>query len=739
MDGPGIQVKVNDKTIHEKKKDEQQIRKPRLENLHFHGGSLADCLLLVTRDHGLPATMDSLLAGIPLEGGSLMPSSFARAAKRAGLSASIAAKPLPGINGLLLPAVLLLKGNEACLLRGLDPEQQLARVVFPELPDSEVEISFPELEDRYTGHVIYCRPELQFDERVPEAGKERKGHWFWSVIAENRPLYRDLIIATVMINIFALAMPLFVMNVYNRVVPNRAVETLWVLSGVVLMVLCADFLLRMMRGYFVDLAAIRTNIKLSSRILEKVLGMRMEEKPSSVGSFAASLQSFESVRNFISSAAVTAYVDLPFGILFVAVIALISWHLAVPILAGGGIMILYALSVQGKMRDLAQTTNQASALRNATLVENLAALETVKALGAEGRAQGRWERVVVFLERTGARLRLLSSSVANTAMWFQFSVSVAIMITGVYLIMDGSLSMGGLIAAYMLSSRAMAPISRTASLLTQYHSSARALASMEEIMKKEVERPEGIHFKSHHLFRGEIELRGVSFSYPDQEVQVLKDVSLLIRPGEKVALLGRVGSGKSTLGKLLLGLYRPSEGTILYDGIDMRQLDPSELRRNVGYVPQDVTLFYGGLRENIAMGAPRANERSIACAAALGGLDSSINSHPSGIDLQVGERGERLSSGQRQGVAIARALVKDPPILLMDEPTASMDHSTEEIVKKRLSAFYEGRTLIVVTHKSSLLALVDRIVVIDEGRVVMDGPRDDVLQALKQGSQKGTS
>jgi ATP-binding cassette subfamily C protein LapB len=297
--------------------------------------------------------------------------------------------------------------------------------------------------------------------------------------------------------------------------------------------------------------------------------------------------------------------------------------------------------------------------------------------------------------------------------------------------------MGGLIAAYMLSSRAMAPISRTASLLTQYHSSARSLTSLDEIMKKEVERPEGVNYQSHHLFKGEIELRGVSFSYPEQETRALDDVSIHISPGERVAILGKVGSGKSTLGRLLMGLYRPLEGAVLYDGIDMRQLDPSEIRRNLGYVPQDVTLFYGSLKDNIAMGAPRAHEKLIAQAALLGGLDSFINSHPSGLHLQVGERGERLSSGQRQGVAIARALVKGAPILMMDEPTASMDHTTEEMVKKRLALSLQGRTLLLVTHRTSLLALVNRVVVMDGGRVAMDGPRDEVLKALRQGNRKG--
>ncbi len=701
---------------------------------HVSGGPLASCLLFIAKLHGRTVSRDSLFAGLPLPGGMLTPSVLPRAAKRAGLVARVVRSPLNRLNSLLFPAILLLDGGGACVLTRFEPVKDRAVVWMPELGQEPVELSLEELAGRYAGYVIYARPVFQNDGRVDHIPKKSaKGHWFWSVIAENRALYRDLILASVMINLFALAMPLFVMNVYNRVVPNRAVETLWVLSAVVLVVLFADFVLRMMRGYFVDIAAVRTNVRLSSAIFEKVMGLRMEEKPSSTGSFASSLQSFESVRNFISSATVTAFVDLPFALLFVGVIALIGWQLAIPILVGGVLMVLYALAIQGKMRDLSQTTNEAGAMKHATLVENLLALETVRSLGAEGRAQSRWERVVLFLERTGARLRLLSSSVANGAMWCQFSVSVAVMIIGVYLIMDGSLSMGGLIAAYMLSSRAMAPISRTASLLTQYHQSSRSLATLDSIMEKEVERPEGKTFDSRQVFRGGVEFRNVTFRYPEEETPALEDVSLRIRPGEKVAVLGRVGSGKSSLARLMLGLYLPSEGEIFADGIDLRQIDPSEFRRQVGYVPQETVLFHGSLRENILLGAPAANPQALSAALRLAGIENLVNRSSRGLDLPVGERGERLSAGQRQAVSLARALIKTPPLLVMDEPTASMDSASEASVKHGLRSFCEKRTLILVTHKTALLDLVDRLVVMDRGRIVADGPREEVLLSLREG------
>jgi len=308
-----------------------------------------------------------------------------------------------------------------------------------------------------------------------------------------------------------------------------------------------------------------------------------------------------------------------------------------------------------------------------------------------------------------------------------------IVIVGVYLIGERELSMGGLIACTMLASRAMAPVGQVAGLLVQYHTASTALTSLNEMMKREVERPEDANFVTRGTIRGAIEFRDVSFSYPGQTQPSLRNVNLRIQPGEKVAILGRIGSGKTTLEKLILGLYRPSSGAVLVDGIDQRQLDPAELRRHIGYVQQDVMLFYGTLRENITLGAPLADDADVLKAATIGGILDLVNNHPQGFDMVVGERGESLSGGQRQGVAIARAVINDPSILLLDEPTASMDHSSEEDIKARLREFMPGKTVILISHRTSLLDLVDRIVVMDAGRIVADGPKDQVIQALRQG------
>ena len=695
--------------------------------------ALLECLLLVARAHGRTLTRDAALAGLPVERAGLRPALFARAAQRAGMSSRVVQTPLPAINAALLPAILLLADDSACVLLASDAARRTATVIFPELGESAVELPWEALGARYGGHVIYLRPQFRFDARAPEVRPARAQHWFWGVIADNRALYRDVLLAALLINVFALAMPLFVMNVYDRVVPNNAVETLWVLAAGVLLVLVGDLVLRTMRGYFVDLAGSRVDVRLSASIMERVLGLRMEERPQSAGSFAANLRAFESVRDFISSATVIAFIDVPFALLFLIVIAWIAWPLVLPFVVGVALLLLYAFAVQGRMHALTETTYRAGAQRNATLVEGLVGLETVKALGAEGPLQRKWEASAALLARIGAQLRLLSASVTNGAMWVQHTVSVVVIVIGVYLIGEGALSMGGLIACYLLSSRAMAPISQVAGLLVQYHNAATALASLDALMNQEVERPAQASFVSRQGLRGAVEFREVGFSYPGQSVTALRKVSLRIQPGERVAILGRVGSGKSTLEKLILGLYRPSEGAVLVDGIDLRQLDPAELRRNIGYVAQDPTLFFGTLRENITIAAPLADDAALLRAAETAGILDYVNSHPQGFDMLIGERGDSLSGGQRQSVAIARALINDPPILLLDEPTSSMDHSSEEDFKRRLGAFARGKTLIVVTHRTSLLELVDRIVVIDGGQVVADGPKAQVVDALRQG------
>lgn len=694
---------------------------------------LLACLLVVARTHGEVLTPEALMAGLPAEHERLTPALLARAARHAHLSSHMVRQELVRAKEALLPAILLLREERACVLLAFDEERTRAQVVYPEAGDAPVWVPVAKLIAEHTGVIVYVRPIQRFDTRSPAVRPGRQGHWFWSVIAESHPLYRDVLLAALLANLFALGLPLFVMNVYDRVVPNQALDTLWVLSAGLLLMLVSDLVLRTLRGRFIDLASARSDVRLSAYIMERVLGMRMEQRPSSAGSFASNLRAFESVRDFIGSATVTAFIDLPFGLLFLLVIGWIAWPMLLPIGIGALMLLLYALIVQGRMQQLAETMYRAGAERNAVLVEGLVGFETIKALGAEAPLQRKWENSAALLSNVGAQLRLLATSAVNGTAFVQQAVSMVIVIVGVYLIVEQELTMGGLIACTMLASRVMAPIGAVAGLLVHYHTAATALSSLDSLMQREVERPDDAHFISRGLLHGGVEFRDVSFSYPGEERTSLAKINLRIAAGEHVAIIGRVGCGKTTLERLVLGLYRPTQGAVLVDGVDVRQLDPAELRRQVGYVQQDPTLFYGSLRDNILMGAPHADDEDLLRAARLAGLIDLVNLHPHGFDMQIGERGESLSGGQRQQVALARAVINDPPILLLDEPTASMDHTGEEALKQRLAEYARGKTLIIVSHRSSLLELADRLVVMDGGHVVADGPRNLVITALRQG------
>lgn len=697
------------------------------------GDTLLESLWILCRTNGVAITRDALSAGLPLKNGKLTPALFKRAAERAHLVSRVLKKTLPSLQKEFLPAILLLQDDEACLLVGWSEDRTMARVVFPELGDAEVRMPAAELAARYSGYVIVAKPKFIFDSRAPAVGKVRLKHWFWGALAENSRIYRDIMLAAFMINIFALALPLFTMNVYDRIVPNRSVETLWVLVLGVSIIVIADFILRTMRGYFLDWASHRVDIKLSADIMEQVLGTRLEQRPNSVGSFAANLRSFETVRDFITSATIATLIDVPFALIFIMVIAWIAWPMIIPVMAGAVIMLIYALSVQAKMHELSETMYRASAIRNATLIESLVGLETVKALGVEGMMQRKWEKSAAFLTEVNSKMKLLSATITNSANGIQQLAAVTLILLGVYLVINGELSMGGLIACTMLSSRALAPFSQAAGLMTQYHNASTALTSLDEVMQKPVERPLDSNFLSRSSFAGAIEFREVSFKYPGTEVNALSNVSFKIKPGEHIAILGRMGSGKTTLHKLILGLYQPTSGAILIDGIDSRQIDPAELRRSIGYVQQETSLFYGSMRENIAVAMPHADDALVLSAARIGGIDEFVNTHPQGFDMPIGERGETLSGGQRQGVGIARAVIHNPSIILLDEPTSAMDHSGEELVKKRLMEVSASKTLLVITHRSSLFELVDRIIVIDSGRIVADGNKEQVIDALRTG------
>ena len=705
------------------------------EDLLLHD-PLVDCLLEVARIHGRASTRAALTAGLPLQNGRLTPALVARAANRAGLNCRVVRRDLANIDSAQLPVILLLAGNEACVLLGWNASGAEAEVLLPNTGQAAYFMSREELGARYSGVGVYLHPRFKYDRRIPEIAKLRARHWFWGVITQQWRIYRDILGAALLINLFALALPLFSMNVYDRVVPNHAVDTLWVLALSVLLLLGLDFLLRTLRGHFIDQASARIDIQLSAVLMERVLGLKMTARPESVGAFASTMKSYEVIRDFIASATVATMVDMPFALLFYAAIFWIAWPLVFIPMLGFLIVGIYVYAIQKKMHELAETTYKTGALRNATLVESLTAMETIKALGAESQVQANWEKTSAFLTKVSVQQRALSLSATQSVQTMQQLVNIAALVAGVYLIHENMLTQGGMIASTMLMGRAMTPLGQLAGLLIQYQGARTSLEPLNQLMETPIERPPESTFVHRSELKGKIEFRDVTFKYPNSDA-VLKNVSFNIEPGESVVLLGKVGSGKSTILKLLMGFYEPQSGSVLVDGIDLRQIDPADLRRNVGYVGQESILFYGTLRDNIAFGAPYADDAAVLAAAGIAGLLEMVNRHPRGFDMQIGERGETLSGGQRQGVSIARAFLTEPPLLLLDEPTSGMDYTTENEFKVRLGRFVKrstpGKTLLISTHRSSLVDLADRIIVVDNGSIVADGPREQVVADLQAG------
>jgi len=694
--------------------------------------ALLSCLVLLTRIEHRPFSADALSAGLPLVDNRLTPELFVRAAKRAGFLSRVVERKLGDIPSQVLPTVLLLKDDSACVLAHFDKSAGKA-MVYMHGDETQQLILIDELEAMYTGYAIFVQREHRFDERTPEVVNVRSRHWFWGAMKDAWPIYRDVLLASFLINLFALVTPLFIMNVYDRVVPNNATETLWVLAIGVAIVLVFDFVIKSLRGYFIDVAGKRVDVTLSAQIFEKVMGLKMLARPVSVGAFANNLRAFEGVRDFITSATVSTLVDLPFILLFLGVIAWIGGPVVYVPIAAIPIIFIYSYFIQNSLQEAVDHTFRGGAQKNAMLIESLAATETIKSLGAEGVMQRKWESAVGYISTWSLRARLLSSSTVNLAMLVQQLSMIGVVVYGVYLIADGELSIGALIACVILTGRALAPTAQLANLSTQYHQSKAGLSSLDSVMELPVERPEGKAFVHREAVEGAIAFHDVSFAYPGSEDKSLGNVSFNLGKGDHVALIGRIGSGKTTIEKLIMGLYEAQEGAIRIDGIDIRQIDPIDLRRNIGYIPQDITLFYGSVRDNIVYGMPNADDAAVLRAARIAGVTDFVDRHPMGFDMPVGERGEALSGGQRQAIAIARALLLDPPILLMDEPSNSMDNSTEEQLKQRLASVIKDKTLILVTHRASLLDFVNRLIVLDNGKLIADGPKADVLEALRTG------
>lgn len=710
---------------------------------------ILQCLVIFAKLHNRPFSAQALVADLPVEPGRVTPklfsldnngskSAFFRAAKRAGFNSKLVNYSFSDISPLLLPIILILKGDKdhekACILTEISPDRKYAKIILPEVEDGENWVKVDVLENEYTGFAFLLKQETNFKDLHRRILKHEKHHWFWGTLAYSKSVYIDVIIASFMINLFVLATPLFTMNVYDRVVPNNATDTLWIFATGIVVIYIFDLTLKFLRSYFLENAAKKSDIIMSSIIFEHVLNLKLASKPHSVGSFANNIKDFESIRGFFTASSVSAMVDLPFVFIFLIVIYIIGGVLvAIPIISGL-IILTYSYIVEKPMRKSIESTYEAAAHKNSVLIESLAALETIKALGISGHSQWKWEEASGDVAKKGLRSKVLSNSIATFVNFIVQLNTVIIVVAGVYAIGNKSLSMGGLIALVMLSSRTLAPLARVASLISNFQETKTAYNAIDDIMKLGVEREEGKKFVQRPSFKGKIEFQHVTFIYPDTEKKVLDDVSFIIHPKESVGIIGTNGSGKTTIEKLILGLYEPTEGSILIDGIDIKQIDPADLRGNISYVPQDIVLFQGTLKDNIIMRSPDANDEDILHVSNFSGINKLADIHPMGYDMPVGERGDGLSGGQKQSISIARAFIHPTPIILLDEPTNSMDNINEIHFQNMLKQYKRNRTTIIVSHKNQLLALTQRLILLDKGRIVLDDARDEVIRKLNKPS-----
>ena len=694
---------------------------------------LIECLVLLFKLLGKVVSPSFLLSGLPIAEGVLRPSALIRAARLGGMHAKTVYRPTLGdISPLTLPCILLLKNNKACVLSAIIDDKHV-EVYFPENAGLATRITMGELAEEYTGYAIFGQLEGKLDTRASNLKLLKTKRWFWGTLTHFMPIYKHVLMASVIVNLLATASPLFFMNVYDRVVPNgeHAYDTLWVLALGIAIAYLFDFLLKNLRSYFVDVAGKNADIILASRLMHQLMNLKLDAKPDSTGSLANNLREFESLREFFGSSTLLALVDIPFLLLFIFIIAAIGGPLAIVPIVAVPIVIITGLLSQYSFQRAVEASYKENTQKNALLVEIINGLETVKTCMAEGRMQRAWEKVIGMNALSSSRIKFLSNLSLNTSILATQMVSVIIIVWGVIMISNKELSMGGLIACNMMAGRAMAPLSQIASMLSRLQQSRMALKSLDMLMELPVERPDEKQYVDFGELPAALTLDQVMFKYPNSERFSLSNVRVQINPGEKVGVIGRMGSGKSTLGRLCVGLYEPTEGAVKLGGVDIRQLDVADLRARVGYVSQDNYLFFGSVRDNIALGMPHADDRMILRAATVSGVIDFIRTHPAGFGMPVGERGMNLSGGQRQSVAIARALLHDPDILIMDEPSSNMDNGSENMFKQRLATIMGDKTLVIITHRLSMLDLVDRLIVIDSGQVLADGPKDAVLNALR--------
>lgn len=681
---------------------------------------LETCMLHVARELDRPVTQAALLAASSAPSNGLSVKDAVVFAKQSGLQVGFGARDLGSFDASLTPAILLLEDDKAVVYHGRNKNGHLL-IYDPNMDDGIGEVPESTVDQVYSGFALLFR--RAYKDEIESDTDQNNGHWFLSALAANRWTYFQVAMAAAMANFLGLSTSVFIMVVYDRVLPNEATESLIALTSGVCLALAFDFILKLLRASFIDRAGQKADILMGRRIFDHLLNLQLSSRTGSTGAIASTVREFETLREFFTSATLVAIVDLPFIALFVFAIYMVGGSLAlIPALAVP-VVFLSGLVTQPLLSRLAERSFAEGQSKQSVLIETLSGLETIKTTTASNLMRRRWEEAVQQHSANGIKSRSITQFALNFTGFTQQAAQILIVFFGVFLVSAGHTSMGALVASVMLTGRALAPLGQLAQTLTRFNQARSAYRNLDLLMKAESERPSGRNWVSRPDCKGKIAFNNVYFSYPDQQDDTLRGVTFTINPGEKVAILGQIGSGKSTIARLLLGLYQPRLGSVLLDGIDIRQIDPGDLRHHIGSVHQDIWLFSGSVRENIASGAVRPSDEDIIRAGNISGVEEFVNRHPSGYDLLLAERGEGLSGGQRQAIALARALVGQPPILLFDEPTSAMDVKNEGRLIQRLKTASQDTTMVVVTHRTSLLELVDRVIVIDGGKVGADGPK----------------
>ncbi len=695
-----------------------------------------DCLAFLARRSDRPSSPVLLRAGLALSDKGTLPfHQVEPALDQVGMRGDSIVRRLKGWPSQRLPAILELSDERAAVLLEIRGGDGL--VYAPGLAEPTW-VKLEDLKDVFTGRAVAVEADPT-REREGERpwDKAKRTHWFWSEVWKERGEFWPVMLAALIVNLLALAVPLFTMNVYDRVIPNKAIPTLWVLALGVGIALAFDFGLRLARSRLVDEIGRNLDAKLSQKLFEKVMNLPMASRQGSTGALARRLSEYEMVRDFFASTTVVLLVDLSFLVIFLIFITILAgWLVAVP-LVGITLMVVAGYVLQKKMGRTALDAQADASLQHSVLIESIGGLETLKAARAEGQMLGRWRRYSAMTAGTQEELRRVTAVAINLTSLSQQMISVGLLIGGFYRFNAGDMSMGAIIAIVMLAGRAMAPVGQFAFLITRAKQALTTMESLQQMMEADDERQVAARSIVPEIRVGKIMLDHVDFAYPGASANALSDVSLKIEPGERIGIIGRVASGKSTLGRVLCGLYMPAGGAMTVDGLDSRQYHPHQLRDEFRFVAQDAEIFSGSVRDNLMLGAAQADDQQLVEAVIRSGADIFLSRDAAGFDLPVGERGSRLSGGQRSLLVLARALVSPSKLLFLDEPTGAMDTQTESYFIDRLkTALGPKQTLMVATHRHQMLNIVDRLIVIDAGRIVADGPREEILGRLGKATKE---